>query len=122
MAEVFVYGSLIGVEDTVEPAQLEGFEIDRSAAYPTIVPAHGAVAGELITVSPERLRELDAQEGCDPEHPDASLYWRKQVDGVWVYIGNPETAETRWENGAWTTSYTEDAVDAALQDARIIRQ
>lgn len=113
MPQLFVYGTL---RRGTQPARLTGFRrVTDDAPFPTIAPDPDAVVrGQLLTIpSPGAY---DAYEGCDPENPDGSLYWRVQTsDDVWVYVGNPTGGGTTRE--LWNVSYSHDEVLAAADEA-----
>lgn len=60
------------------------------------------VTCERITVDDERLKQLDAYEGYDPENPDNSLYLRKKIGEDWIYVYNhPVEGYELIESGDW---------------------
>jgi len=105
---LFVYGTLrpgqanfSSIEKLVvahQPATIEGELIDLGA-FPALVPGHGIVVGDLLTLQPEALEITDRIEGYQPEHP-SNLYDRREVvvtltDGTieraWTYFfAHPE--------------------------------
>jgi hypothetical protein len=113
-ALLFVYGTLRGDHDA---AALEGFEKRADAAYPTIAPADGAVDGQIVSV--DDWSEKDRYEGCRPDDPENSLYWRLvSSDGVHIYVGNPEIAERYWGQ-SWDVDYDYEEAKQAVAEAEV---
>lgn len=114
MENVFVYGTLRGSEDKIADATLHGFDrIDEGAPFPTVRPADdGQVEGEVMQITSIDLASLDHYEGCRPDNPEASLYWRVQVDDVHLYVGNPRVA-------GWNVDYDYETVQTATENACI---
>lgn len=113
--KLFVYGTL---QDMHSPkAILHGFRKQTDFRYPTIAPEAGeSVEGQLTTV--DDWGSKDHYEGCRPDDPDDSLYWRLEVDGAFVYVGNPEYVERHGQD-SWDVSYTRSDVVDALDDATL---
>lgn len=104
MHTVFVYGTLRDEYESGREAILNGARKDASGRYPTLVPDEsGQVNGELITVNDQELQDLDNYENVP------QLYHRIRIDGVWVYIGNPDLlgsdADYRYNRDAITESF-----------------
>jgi len=121
---LFVYGTL---RRGGEPARLHGFEKRTDAPFPTITPAEGddaVVEGEIIEV--DDIEKTDGYEGCKPDRPEDSLYWRLPVaelvpfssSQVEAYVGNPEVAERTWSE-AWDVEHNRYEVLAALLEAEL---
>lgn len=62
-------------------ATLKGFDLYDLGWFPGIVPGNGTVLGELHEFdNPDVITEMiDKIEGYSPDHPETSLYLRKEV-------------------------------------------
>lgn len=71
--------------------------------YPGIVLGGDRfVTCERITVSDQRLAELDRYEGYDPQFPESSLYLRQKFGGDWIYVYNHSVeGHALIESGDW---------------------
>jgi gamma-glutamylcyclotransferase (GGCT)/AIG2-like uncharacterized protein YtfP len=126
---VFVYGTLRrGGERAMErlfpDAHYVGVGCVRGALYdlgdyPGLVLDAGAgtVTGELYTVTPRLLADLDEYEGYRSDDPSACLYVRKRVDveidgelrRCWLYTWNRDTSakRDRIPSGDWAAHLRE---------------
>lgn len=105
---ILVYGTLRPFTNT-EIVKVPGKLYDLGW-YPGIVlgnhenPEEGErfVTCERITVTDERLAQLDAYEGYYPHNPEDSLYLRKKVGTNWIYVYN-HSVEGHFliESGDW---------------------
>jgi gamma-glutamylcyclotransferase (GGCT)/AIG2-like uncharacterized protein YtfP len=90
---LFVYGTLMRGEPSahlvararsIGPAFVRGRLYVLSEGYPALIAAstEERVFGELLAFDDlaRELAALDAYEGCDPEHPERSLFHRVVVD------------------------------------------
>ncbi len=118
---IFVYGTLrlgqgacrtFGLEtrgEYVKTAQYTGASIYHLGGFPGLkFEADYTMVGDIFKINdPELMHHLDRYEGYDANHPDQSLYLRKEieVDGIpcytYEYNGDPRQ-EARIQSGDWT--------------------